>query len=211
MPPNCRENPDYRSVVGTFPGMKRMKLRCRAPHVAVFFVMGALLGPAFTAPARAQEKNDYSEEWHNVLGVIGFGQEHEPIDYSARPLIAVPPSYDLPAPNTAAVQHPAGFPQDPDVASRRKALLDARRPIPPGENPGATKARSYLIEPPAEYLDAAKVAATGHDAVGGEAPKEHHHHHKSQDEAQTTPAPGAAPAPAAAPAPSSAPAPGGAQ
>jgi hypothetical protein len=179
--------------------------------VAVFFVMGALLGPAFTAPARAQEKNDYSEEWHNVLGVIGFGQEHEPIDYSARPLIAVPPSYDLPAPNTAAVQHPAGFPQDPDVASRRKALLDARRPIPPGENPGATKARSYLIEPPAEYLDAAKVAATGHDAVGGEAPKEHHHHHKSQDEAQTIPAPGAAPAPAAAPAPSSAPAPGGAQ
>lgn len=203
MPPNCRENHDYRGMVGTCPGIKRMKLRCRAPHLAVFFVMATLWGLGFAAPARAQEKNDYSEEWHNVLGVVGFGKEHDPIDYSPRALIAVPPTYDLPAPNTAAIQHPAGFPQDPDVAARRKALVDPRRPLPRGENPGATNARSYLIEPPAEYLDAAKVAATGHDAAGaGEAPKEHRHHRKSQDQSQATqpaPAPAtASPAPGAA-------------
>jgi hypothetical protein len=172
-----------------------MKLRCRAPHLAVFFVTGALLGSSFTAPAYAQEKNDYSDEWHNVLGVIGFGQEHAPIDYSARPLIAVPPTYNLPAPGSAAAPLPAGFPKDPDVEARRKALLDARRPVPPAENPGADKERAYLIDPPAEYLDATKVAATGHDTPDA-APKEHaHHHHKTPAAAQQA-APAAAPAPA---------------
>jgi hypothetical protein len=94
---------------------------------------------------------------------------------------------------------PPGFPKDPDAEARRKAMLDPRRPVLPGDNSGAT-VRNYLIEPPAEYLDASKVAATGHDVVGGpgEKPKDRRHHRRDQqDQAAAQTPPSAAPAPAA--------------
>lgn len=171
-----------------------MKLRWYTPVLTVLFVTGAL---GAVSNAHAQEKNDYNEEWHNILGVVGLGQEHQPIDYAPRPILAVPPNYELPPPGSAAIELPAGFPKDPDVEARRKAMLDPRRPVMPGDNPGSHNVRNYLIEPPAEYLDASKVAATGHDAVGApaEKPKGHRPRHgRSQDQAaaQTPPAPAAA-------------------
>ena len=173
-----------------------MNLGGRGPYWALCFAMAGLLSPLFAAPAFAQEKNDYNDEWHNFLGVIGLGSDRAPIDYTQRPLIAVPPSYNLPAPGTAAVQRPAGFPNDPDVDARRKAMLDARRPILPGSESGPGRARNYLIEPPTEYLDAAKVAATGNDRAGGPGDdvKPAHKGHRQKPQ---PPAAAAAPAPAA--------------
>jgi hypothetical protein len=160
-----------------------MKPNIRAPVVLAALALGAIVAPATIMPAHAQERTDAREEWNNFLGVIGFGHERQPIDYSPRAMLVVPPTGDLPPPANGAPPLPAGFPQDPDIAARRQALVDARRPIPPGES-GASKARAYLIEPPAAYLDAAAVAATGHQADNGEpvAPKRQHRH-KGEDSA----------------------------
>ena len=55
--------------------------------------------------------------------------------------------------------------------ARRKAAADPRQPVPPGEG---GKARSYLIEPPADYFDAAAVTATGANADRGDDPAPKH-------------------------------------
>ena len=100
-----------------------------------------------------------------MLGSIGFGSDRDPIDYTPRPPIAVPPSNDLPSPVQGQQRRATGFPNDPDRLARRKALVDPRQPVPPSE---AGNARSYLIEPPAAYFDAAAVTATGTQADHGD-------------------------------------------
>lgn len=70
--------------------------------------------------------------WNSVLGFIGWGpnKADQGIDYTARPALVVPPKMDLPPPQTA-VAKPADWPNDPDVAARRAADADSRRPAPP--------------------------------------------------------------------------------
>jgi hypothetical protein len=154
-----------------------MKLRNRVP-LSVALVVMALAAQAATSAVRAQEHTDYRDVYDNVLGSIGFGKDHDPIDYSERAPIAVPPSNDLPAPVApGSEKRAAGFPHDPDVMARRKALADPRQPVPPGES---GQARAYLIEPPAAYFDASTVAATGNNVDKGDAaaPAKHQHRHK---------------------------------
>ena len=157
-----------------------MKLRNRAPLAALVVVAFAV--QAATSAARALEKTDYRDIYGNLLSAVGLGKEREPIDYSPRAPLAVPPSDALPPPvDPGSERHAAGFPQDPDVMARRKALVDPRQPVPPSES---GQARNYLIEPPAAYLDANAVAATGNTVDKGEAPKvAKHHHHKKADAA----------------------------
>lgn len=159
-----------------------MKLRNRVPLAAALVVM-AFAAQAATSAARAQEKTDYRDVYGNVLSAIGFGKDREPIDYSPRAPLAVPPGDTLPPPvEPGAKRHAAGFPEDPDVMARRKALVDPRQPVPPAES---GQARAYLIEPPAAYLDASAVAATGNNVDKGEAPaaSKRRHHRKKADEA----------------------------
>lgn len=154
-----------------------MKLRNRVP-LSVALVVMAFTVQAATSAARAQEHTDYHDIYGNLLSAIGFGKEHEPIDYSPRAPIAVPPTDTLPQPVApGSREHAAGFPQDPDVMARRKALADPRQPVPPAE---AGQARAYLIEPPSAYFDASAVVATGNHVDKGEAAPadKHHHHHK---------------------------------
>jgi hypothetical protein len=154
-----------------------MKPNYRASFVLASLAAAGIVVPALFTPASAQERTDAKEEWNNFLGVIGFGHERTPIDYSPRAPLVVPPSNDLPPPVDGAPPRPAGFPQDPDIAARRQALVDARRPVPRAE-PGTSRERAYLIDPPAAYLDAATVAATGHNTDNDEpaAPKRQRHH-----------------------------------
>ncbi|WP_158807924.1 hypothetical protein [Beijerinckia sp. L45] len=158
-----------------------MKLRNRVP-LSVALVVMAFAAQAATSAARAQEHTDYKDIYGNLMSAVGFGKEHEPIDYSPRAPIAVPPSNDLPPPvEPGAKRHAAGFPDDPDVMARRKALVDPRQPVPPAES---GQARNYLIEPPAAYFDASAVVATGNKADHGDAtPVAKHHHHKKAEEA----------------------------
>jgi hypothetical protein len=162
-------------------GIKRMKLRNRVP-LSVALVVMAFAAQAATSAARAQEHTDYKDIYGNVLSAIGFGKEHEPIDYSPRAPLAVPPGDSLPPPVApGSKQHAAGFPQDPDVMARRKSLADPRQPVPPAES---GQARSYLIEPPSAYFDASAVVATGSKVDHGEAePAAKRHHRKKADQA----------------------------
>ncbi len=144
-----------------------MTLLGRSPLATALLVAVALMIPA-SSSARAQERTDYKDVYNNVLGAIGLGSDKEAIDYSPRAPIVVPPTNDLPPPADARGRS-AGFPTDPDVIARRKALADPRRPVPSGES-GGQRPRAYLVEPPAAYLDGAAVAATGNQVDRGDTP-----------------------------------------
>lgn len=159
-----------------------MKLQCRAPRLAALVVVAASALPALMTSAHAQEKTDYKDIYNNILGNIGLGKERDPIDYSPRAPIVVPPTNNLPPP-VDSVQRGAGFPDDPDVFARRKALVDPRQPVPPTDSGVASKTRAYLIEPPAAYFDASAVAATGQQADKGEAPAAPKHQRKHRSPA----------------------------
>lgn len=132
-----------------------MKSVNRVPMLVA--LVAAVLGwTGFHSAAQAQEKTNYRDVYGNVLSAIGLGSDREPIDYTPRPPIAVPPSNNLPQPVDGPRSMSASFPKDPDRLARRRALADPRQPVPPSEG-GDT--RAYLIEPPASYFNPA--ASTG--------------------------------------------------
>jgi hypothetical protein len=64
--------------------------------------------------------------------IIGLPQEEKPeIDYRERAPLVVPPNQNLrpPSEGGTAEQRRANWPQDPDVAARRRAAEEARRPV----------------------------------------------------------------------------------
>jgi hypothetical protein len=79
-----------------------------------------------TLPAKAQGLLDIGRI---LLGLPG--EEKPPIEYRERAPLVVPPSQNLrpPAEAIAPDQRRANWPQDPDVAARRKAAEDARKPV----------------------------------------------------------------------------------
>ncbi len=93
--------------------------------VAVACVAFTALSVA-TLPAKAQGLLDIGRI---ILGIPA--EEKAPIEYRERAPLVVPPSQNLRAPVDAAApdQRRANWPQDPDVAARRKAAEDARKPV----------------------------------------------------------------------------------
>ncbi|WP_026608199.1 hypothetical protein [Methylocapsa acidiphila] len=87
-------------------------------------ILAALAG---VSPAKAQEDTN---TFNSMLGFFGmqFDKEQDSIDYRARAPIVVPPKLDLPPPKEAV--RSAAWPTDPDVAERRRAAIDSRRPAP---------------------------------------------------------------------------------
>ena len=131
------------------------------------FVLAGVGFAAFAAPAQAQQ-NSVRQEYEDVKNAVGLGRDRPPIDYSERAPLVVPPSYNLPPPGGADPER-LGV-NDPDIAARRRALTDSRRPVPPTD-PGAYAAgrmkRKYLIDPPSGMRDPAAVAADiTHDSDG---------------------------------------------
>ena len=139
-------------------------------------------------PAYAQQ-DGLSQQFDDIRNAVGLGKERPPMDFTERPPIVVPPTYNLPQPGTGDPEHLDV--NDPDVASRRKALTDPRRPVPPTD-PGAAAtgrdARTYLIDPPSGMRDPARVAADiEHDTsspAGVHAKHVHVHKKKIKDAAQ---------------------------
>jgi hypothetical protein len=96
------------------------------------FRVMAIVGLAITGasvisvPAKAQGLLDIGRM------IIGLPAEEKPaLDYRERAPLVVPPSQNLRPPIEAAApdQRRANWPQDPDVAARRKAAEDARKPV----------------------------------------------------------------------------------
>ncbi len=105
-----------------------------------------------TGPATAQD-NGLAQQFDDFRAAVGLGKDRPPIDFSERPPLAVPPSYTLPPPVAANPSLPV---KDPDVDARRKALVDARRPVPPtdpGAHAAGLDARTYLVDPPTGFRD----------------------------------------------------------
>ncbi len=134
-----------------------MRLDPRARLMALPFA--AVLGfCVHVAPASAQ--NAVSQQFNDMKESLGFGETRAPIDFTERPPLVVPPTNTLPPPgNGMSEKLPV---VDPDIESRRKALSDSRRPVPPSD-PGATatglSSRAYLIDPPAGLRNPDTVAA----------------------------------------------------
>jgi hypothetical protein len=88
----------------------------------------AVMGLAFTslaAPAQAQGLLDLGRF------IIGLpAEEKEPIEYRERAPLVVPPNQNLRPPSeaSAARRNNPQWPQDPDVAARKKAAEEARIP-----------------------------------------------------------------------------------
>lgn len=154
-----------------------MRLVSRALIVSLPIVAGF----ALSLPAVAQE-DSMRQQYEDLKTAVGMGQDRPPIDFSERPPLAVPPSYNLPPPGTGPTTLGVN---DPDEMARRKALSDARRPVPPTDpGAGATglSARTYLIDPPSGMRDPSAVAAG--IQTDGSAPAKASRHHAKRTAAQ---------------------------
>ena len=87
---------------------------------------------ASAAPAWASDDDGASGTINTLLGFIGAAPEKDtaPLDYRERAPLVIPPSRSgtLPPPQAPGAQRNAAWPNDPDVAARRAAAADARRP-----------------------------------------------------------------------------------
>ena len=155
-----------------------MSLVSRTFAVAVPLALGLVATSLVTIlPAMAQQ-DSVRQQYNDIKGAVGLGEERAPIDFTERPPLVVPPTTNLPPPVTSS----RGLPVvDPDEIARRKALTDSRRPVPPTD-PGASatgrSARTYLIDPPAGMRDPDTVAAErSFDKAGAAEPKVAHRRH----------------------------------
>ncbi len=115
--------------------MKGMKIIGRA---------GALALLVAASGASAQE----GEAVKSLLGSIGIiPKEKAPIVYNERAPLVLPPKIDLPAPVPGGVEARNGnWPNDPDVAARRKAAADARTPVTETESYKLNEAKRLSVE-----------------------------------------------------------------
>jgi hypothetical protein len=93
--------------------------------------LAATLAAVMVAPAMAQEEEE-PNEISKVLGAIGLLElPKEPIDYSERSPLVVPPTADLPKPgsdeNIRALN--PDWPVDQDIKRRKAAAKEAKKPI----------------------------------------------------------------------------------
>lgn len=95
--------------------------------IKVFGLVGALALAFAGSSASAEE----GEAVKSLLGSIGIiPKEKEPIIYNERAPLVLPPKMDLPPPvaSNGVETNNANWPKDPDVAARRKAASEAKKP-----------------------------------------------------------------------------------
>jgi hypothetical protein len=112
---------------------------------------------AASAPAYAQSDGVFMKDVLTTLGVIDGDKPQ--LDYRERAPLVVPPKLDLPKPGNpqeVTARNPA-WPNDPDVAARKKAIAEARKPVPNNmSNDGPISGRPT---PAAELQRGRKVGA----------------------------------------------------
>jgi hypothetical protein len=107
-----------------------MALRFFSSRLLTFLPLAAALAVSAVSPAMAQEEEP--NEIAKVLGAIGLLElPKDPIDYSERSPLVVPPSADLPKPggdeNVRALN--PEWPVDQDLKRQRAAAKEAKKPI----------------------------------------------------------------------------------
>ncbi len=113
----------------------RWWLRTSLAAVLGFALLGGgavLTGAPVSAPALAQDE-DEAFDTRMIRGFLrGLGLRRDGdgpnIDYRERSPLVVPPSRDLPRPETAAAERNPAWPVDPDVKRARQAKADRNKP-----------------------------------------------------------------------------------
>lgn len=163
-----------------------MRLRSRSAFLVLPILAGMGLGLAVVAGPAAAQQDNLSQQFDDIRDAVGLGKPRAPLDFTERPPLVVPPSYTLPTPGSGVE---ANLPvNDPDIASRRKALADPRRPVPPsdpGANASGLAERRYLVDPPSGFRDPSRIAAditTDRSAAGSGEPAtgKHRRSHKKR-------------------------------
>lgn len=97
--------------------------------------LGAVLCVA--SPAFADGLNFLNPVTNFVTSPFGQskpGDDPNDIDYRPRPTLVVPPSNDLPPPQTATTSRPTDWPKSSDADAARRARADSRRPAPSADS-----------------------------------------------------------------------------
>lgn len=102
-------------------------------HFRKLVPMGVALALVFSAaPVMAGDDDGSQGTWNTLLGFFGASpaKEEQTIEYRERaPLVLPPKTSGLPQPQApSAAKRGEQWPNDPDVAARRAAAADARRP-----------------------------------------------------------------------------------
>lgn len=138
----------------------------RAAARLSFSILSAacLAGVFLSAPALAADDDDTSFEErviHGLLKGMGVDTGRGQITYRERSPLVIPPSGDLPAPETTSVVSNPAWPKDPDVVERKKSsnkprpktiaeLGDPGRPLTPQELKQGTVAGAGRVTAPGE-------------------------------------------------------------
>jgi hypothetical protein len=129
---------------------------------------GLLLAASGTIAAAADEENEMTFEQRIIHGILtGLGPSNPDIDYRERSPLVIPPSQNLPAPETtSSVDRNPAWPRDPDQQKRARPqpakLLGARDAVRkvddslvllPSElnRPGATPGQGRVTSPQPDY------------------------------------------------------------
>ena len=97
----------------------------RGHQARIGFVCG-VAAILLTGVARAEE----GVAFRNLMGSIGIlPKEKDPIRYRERAPLVLPPKTELPAPSDAYASSNPQWPNDPDVAERRRRADEERRPV----------------------------------------------------------------------------------
>ncbi len=129
--------------------------------VAWTLAAGLVVAATFGAPARADDDDTSFEEriLRGLLGGMGVDTGRARIEYRERSPLVLPPSTNLPPPDTTAVVNNPAWPKDPDVVQRKKSstkprpatiseLGDPGRPLTPQElNRGAVAGAGRVNRP----------------------------------------------------------------
>jgi hypothetical protein len=109
-----------------------------------------------TVPAAAQEDTIDTRIMRGLLNSLGLRDGTEPgIDYHERSPLVVPPTRDLPPPQTGAAAANPAWPKDPDVTKRREAKRAVIR------NTGEAEQEEMRQLRPDELRSRGRSAATG--------------------------------------------------
>jgi hypothetical protein len=165
--------------------LTRLTVKFAASALGVAMCAAVLALPA-SAQSQSQASDDVPFDTKLIRGIlegIGLKRDGEDgINYQERSPLVLPPSHDLPPPQTTdgAVNNPA-WPKDPDVA-RRKAAAAAER----NRNVSEEREREENRLSPDELAPGAKgnpkLARTGGRADTGPSPTEDDHYRMSPSE-----------------------------
>jgi len=103
-----------------------------ASHFRKLLPLGAALAFFVSAAPSMAEEDGLSGTWNTLKGFVGVPDEKDKgsIEYRERAPLVIPPKLStLPPPQAPAARRDAQWPNDPDVAARRAAAADARRPV----------------------------------------------------------------------------------